>query len=369
MDAVRGGAGGDRGDRAAGAGDDAEPGRHLHPGLVHVEHLGTVPVPVRHHRGGRHPGEPARVVHADADDERAAAPRASMAMRHGRRGTRARGFYRHIDRVYTRALGVGAAAPARLVAVVGRAGDRSRSIPLYGLVRQEFVPTDVDEAEFEVQRHRARRHEHRRRWTTSMRRIERELRADPRRAHRAGDRRRRLPRQRQPGAGVRRASRRTRSGCSRSAGWCKGHRHAASRWRRSRATTAARRDAAGPRQAAQVPRPARRRPQRAVVQHRRRQPRDRLRHPGAGAGRSSREYAEELRAQSARARHRRRRHHAQARQARAARARSTASAPPTSACSTAGHRDRAAADGRRRRGGLALPRRAGRTRTTTSSCG
>ena len=48
-----------------------EPGGDLHPGLVHVEHLGPLPLPVRHHRGLRDPDQPAGVVHADADDERA----------------------------------------------------------------------------------------------------------------------------------------------------------------------------------------------------------------------------------------------------------------------------------------------------------
>ena len=36
-----------------------QPGRHLHPGLVHVEHLRAVPLPVRHHRGGGGAGQPA----------------------------------------------------------------------------------------------------------------------------------------------------------------------------------------------------------------------------------------------------------------------------------------------------------------------
>jgi hypothetical protein len=50
-----------------------EPRGDLRARVVHVEHLGTVPLPVRHHVGGRGAGEPARVVHAHADDERAAA--------------------------------------------------------------------------------------------------------------------------------------------------------------------------------------------------------------------------------------------------------------------------------------------------------
>ncbi len=69
--AVRGGARGDRGNRAAGAGHDDEPGGDLHPGVVHVERLGPVPLPVRFHGGLRDPDQPAGVVYADADDERA----------------------------------------------------------------------------------------------------------------------------------------------------------------------------------------------------------------------------------------------------------------------------------------------------------
>ena len=110
--AVRGRARGHRRDRAAGAGDDDEPGGDLHPGLVHVEHLGTVPLPVRHHRGVRDSRQPAGVVHADADDERAHVP----PRRHRPLGTTTRphgaGFYDVIDAVYSRVAGVGA-APAR----------------------------------------------------------------------------------------------------------------------------------------------------------------------------------------------------------------------------------------------------------------
>ncbi len=58
------------------------------------------------------------------------------------------GFYRHIDAFYTRALGWSMRHRA-LVMGIGVAVALS-SIPLYGLVRQEYVPSDVDEAEFEV---------------------------------------------------------------------------------------------------------------------------------------------------------------------------------------------------------------------------
>ena len=67
------------------------------------------------------------------------------------------GFYGHIDRVLHR--------HARLVDARIAAIDRRRcavivalpSVPLYSLVQQEFVPSDVDEGEFEVQRDRAAR--------------------------------------------------------------------------------------------------------------------------------------------------------------------------------------------------------------------
>jgi HAE1 family hydrophobic/amphiphilic exporter-1 len=57
------------------------------------------------------------------------------------------GFYRHIDGFYTRALAWSMRHRA-LVMAVGLVVALS-SIPLYGLVRQEYVPSDVDEAEFE----------------------------------------------------------------------------------------------------------------------------------------------------------------------------------------------------------------------------
>jgi Cu/Ag efflux pump CusA len=69
-----GGAGGDGRDRARRPRDDAQPRRRVRAGVVHVEHLGALRLPVRHHGGGGRPREPARVVHADADHERAAPP-------------------------------------------------------------------------------------------------------------------------------------------------------------------------------------------------------------------------------------------------------------------------------------------------------
>ena len=150
--AVRGGARGDRRDRAAGAGDDAEPGRDLHPGLVHVEHLGTVPLPVRHHGGVRDPGQPAGVVHADADDERAHVPaRQADARAHGVTARiRARASTASIDRIYTRTL-AWALAPARASspssAVARHRCRRSRSTAWCG---RTSCPSGVDEAQFEM---------------------------------------------------------------------------------------------------------------------------------------------------------------------------------------------------------------------------
>ncbi|MGH9628637.1 MAG: efflux RND transporter permease subunit, partial [Bryobacteraceae bacterium] len=66
---------------------------------------------------------------------------------HGAAASRG-GFYRHIDRNYTRMLGF--AMRHRLaVSVIGLVVILS-SIPLYRVVQQEYVPSGVDEGEFEV---------------------------------------------------------------------------------------------------------------------------------------------------------------------------------------------------------------------------
>jgi HAE1 family hydrophobic/amphiphilic exporter-1 len=59
------------------------------------------------------------------------------------------GFYRHIDRIYTGTLAwaLGRRPIVALVAVLVIAS----AYPLYKIVRQEFIPTDVDEAEFQLQ--------------------------------------------------------------------------------------------------------------------------------------------------------------------------------------------------------------------------
>jgi HAE1 family hydrophobic/amphiphilic exporter-1 len=59
------------------------------------------------------------------------------------------GFYRYIDRGYTSAL-AWALRHRALVAVSGLLVIAA-SLPLYGMVRQEFIPSGVDEAEFETQ--------------------------------------------------------------------------------------------------------------------------------------------------------------------------------------------------------------------------
>ncbi|HET9768480.1 MAG TPA: efflux RND transporter permease subunit, partial [Thermoanaerobaculia bacterium] len=59
-----------------------------------------------------------------------------------------RGFYARIDALYTRML-TWAIGHRRLVAI-GAVAIVATSIPLYKLVRQEYMPTDLDEAEFDV---------------------------------------------------------------------------------------------------------------------------------------------------------------------------------------------------------------------------
>src|SRR2546426_785641 len=59
-----------------------------------------------------------------------------------------RGFYRFIDRSYTWLLRL--AMRHRIVVAVIAIAVALSSIPLYRVVKQEYIPTDVDEAEFEV---------------------------------------------------------------------------------------------------------------------------------------------------------------------------------------------------------------------------
>jgi hydrophobe/amphiphile efflux-1 (HAE1) family protein len=66
---------------------------------------------------------------------------------HGSPASR-RGFYRWIDRVYTWLLSL--AMRHRLIVVVVSLAVIASSVPLYRSVKQEFIPTNVDEAEFEI---------------------------------------------------------------------------------------------------------------------------------------------------------------------------------------------------------------------------
>jgi HAE1 family hydrophobic/amphiphilic exporter-1 len=67
----------------------------------------------------------------------------------GGHGASRQGFYRHIDGGYTKTLrwALGHRAVTVVVALLVVAS----AYPLYRMVRQEFIPTDVDEAEFQVQ--------------------------------------------------------------------------------------------------------------------------------------------------------------------------------------------------------------------------
>ncbi|HLM55403.1 MAG TPA: efflux RND transporter permease subunit, partial [Pyrinomonadaceae bacterium] len=66
---------------------------------------------------------------------------------HGEAGSRG-GFYRLVDRVYAALLGF--SMRHRLAVSVLALGVIASCVPLYQLVRQEYIPSNVDEAEFEV---------------------------------------------------------------------------------------------------------------------------------------------------------------------------------------------------------------------------
>ena len=122
-------------------------GRDLRARVVHVEHLGAFPVSIWDHRRRRGAGESAGVVHAHADDERAVAAR-------GRRlgGDGAPNRVAAFTRGSTAAMSACSAGRCRIAASVWRspAVVAISSIPLYKMVKQEFIPTNVDEAEFDV---------------------------------------------------------------------------------------------------------------------------------------------------------------------------------------------------------------------------
>ncbi len=73
--ALRGGPGSHRRYRAGRHGHHLLAGGDLRARVVHVVHLGTLPLPVRPHGGRLGPGEPPRVLHPDPHDERAHAAR------------------------------------------------------------------------------------------------------------------------------------------------------------------------------------------------------------------------------------------------------------------------------------------------------
>src|SRR6185295_19275920 len=58
------------------------------------------------------------------------------------------GAYGRLERVYLSILGVAMRHRWLVVLVVGVV--LWSNVPLYGLVKQEYIPTDVDEAEFDV---------------------------------------------------------------------------------------------------------------------------------------------------------------------------------------------------------------------------
>jgi hydrophobic/amphiphilic exporter-1 (mainly G- bacteria), HAE1 family len=66
----------------------------------------------------------------------------------GKTAASRRGFYAWLDKGYARSLGF--AMRHRLIVSIVAVLVISSSVPLYRLVKQEYIPTDVDEAEFEV---------------------------------------------------------------------------------------------------------------------------------------------------------------------------------------------------------------------------
>ncbi len=74
--------------------------------------------------------------------------RAHDTLGHGEAAGSRRGFYGAIDRAYTWLLAWSMRHRAAVCVVA--AAVMLSAIPLYGLVRQEYVPSDVDEAEFEM---------------------------------------------------------------------------------------------------------------------------------------------------------------------------------------------------------------------------
>ncbi|MBX3403248.1 MAG: efflux RND transporter permease subunit [Phycisphaeraceae bacterium] len=67
---------------------------------------------------------------------------------HAHGATSRRGFYRYIDGAYTAMLRI--VMRFRFVAAVAGVLVMLSAVPLYGLLRQDYLPSDIDEAEFEI---------------------------------------------------------------------------------------------------------------------------------------------------------------------------------------------------------------------------
>jgi HAE1 family hydrophobic/amphiphilic exporter-1 len=61
-----------------------------------------------------------------------------------------RGFYRWIDAAYATLLGLAITPVGRVVVAVVALAVIASTVPLHGLVKREYVPSDVDEAEFQL---------------------------------------------------------------------------------------------------------------------------------------------------------------------------------------------------------------------------
>ena len=126
------------------------PGGHLRARVVHVVGLRPLPLPVRAHGGRVGAGEPPRVVHAHAHDERPDAPRRRTRWASTRRPARGAGSTAGSTRTYAWLLRLAITPVGRVVVALVALAVIASSVPLYGMVKREYVPTDVDEAEFEM---------------------------------------------------------------------------------------------------------------------------------------------------------------------------------------------------------------------------
>ena len=142
-----GGRRGHAGDRPGRAGDHALAGDRVPAGVVSVEHRRADAVPVRHDGHGGDPGVDAGQLLADADDVLAAA----AAGRGGRGPAPAsrRGFYHWIEVGYLATLRW--SLRYRWVVLLLSLAVIGANVPLYKLVKQDYIPTNVDESEFEVE--------------------------------------------------------------------------------------------------------------------------------------------------------------------------------------------------------------------------